>query len=122
MPNALRAEAINSAADLIHELETARTLPEAAIRAAVMRADEIEPAIIALVELAADGALLTPAQDNLLVFGLPALAVARRTKGCRPLLRMRGRLSEEELARLSGDFTAEYFAPIILAALDAHST
>src|SRR5882672_7818444 len=103
MATALRAEAINPAADLIRELETARALPEAAIRAAVVQADAIEPAVIALVELAADGALLTPAQENLLIFGLPALAAARRTKVYRPLLRMLQRLSEDELEWLSGD-------------------
>jgi uncharacterized protein len=122
MATALRTEAINPAAHLIRELETARAVPEAAIRAAVVQADEIEPAVIALVELAADGALLTPAQANLLIFGLPALAVARRNKVCQPLLRMLRRLSEDELEWLCGDLTAEYFAPIMLAVFDGDST
>jgi yecA family protein len=118
MPAAQRAKA----ADLIRELETARALPEAAIRAAVMQADEIEPAVIALVEQAADGALLTPAQANPLLFGLPALAVARRTKVYRPLLRMLKRLSEDEIEWLFGDATTEYFVPIMLAVFDGDST
>jgi yecA family protein len=118
MPTALRTETANPIADLIHELETARTLPRAALSAAVEHAVEIEPAIIALVEQAANGTLLIPKQANLLFFGLHALAAARRTGVYRPLMRMLRKLPEDDCEWLFGDATTETFAPIILAVFD----
>ena len=80
MALALRQEAAATAAEIITALETAHHLPETALRLAVERADEIAPAVIALVEQAADGVYLLPRQENLLFWGVHALAAGRRTE------------------------------------------
>ena len=103
----MRQEAVATAAEIITALETAHDLPETALRLAVERADEIAPAVIALVEQAADGVYLLPRQENLLFWGVHALAAGRRTELYQPLMRLLRQATEPRLDRLFGDCVTE---------------
>ena len=86
-------------AQIQDELETAQAVPARALAAAVEQADALAPAVIAVVEKAADGVFLLPRQENLLFFGLHALAAARRTEACPAFLKLL-RQPERQLDRL----------------------
>ncbi|MEX2034653.1 MAG: UPF0149 family protein [Xanthobacteraceae bacterium] len=120
MAVALRVEADVPVADIIYELETATALPEgeAALRAAVERAGEIEPVVIDLVEQAANGVYLIPKQANLLFFGILPLAAARRTGPYRPLVRLLRQRPERDLDWLFGDALPDKLTAIILSVFD----
>jgi yecA family protein len=76
-----------------------RELPTAALRAAVDRAAELAPSVIAVCDAAADGDHLMPREELLLLYGLHALAAARQTSVYRSLLRLLER-PERDLDRL----------------------
>jgi uncharacterized protein len=122
MQNALRAEVPVPIEEVIQELETARKLPEAAMRAAVERADEIEPAVIDVIEAAAAGALLLPAECNLGLFGMHALAAARRTALYRPLLRMMRAVPDDDIEWLFGIDTGRTLPSILLSTFDGDAS
>ncbi|MBV9221985.1 MAG: DUF1186 domain-containing protein, partial [Methylobacteriaceae bacterium] len=60
------------------QLENADGIP-AALPEAVAQAGALAPDVIAVVDAAARGVYLMPKQENLLFFGLHALAAARET-------------------------------------------
>ncbi len=68
------------------ELGTARGMPRASLLAAIDQAEALAPEVIDLIDLACKGILLTPPQENLLFYGVHALAAARRTELYEPLL------------------------------------
>lgn len=103
--------------DIHAELESARTPPVAAMRAAVGEAAAIAPDIIALVEMAAEGVYLLPSQDRLLFYGLPVLAAARHAALYQPLTRLLRR-PETELDRLLGDAVTETVPRILVSVFD----
>ncbi len=115
MQTALRANIPAPIEEVIRELGTARALPRAALEAAVARADEIEPAVISVIESAADGTLLVPAECNLGLFGMQALAAAQRTALYRPLVGMMTALSDDDIGWLFGIDSGRSLPPILLA-------
>jgi uncharacterized protein len=122
MQTALRADRPVPIEEIIRELETARKLPEAALRAAIARADEIEPAVIAVIEAAADGALLLPQETNLALFGMHALAAARRTALYRPLVRMMRAVGDDDIEWLFSIDPGRTLPPILLSIFDGDAS
>jgi hypothetical protein len=122
MQTALRADLPVPIEEVIRELETARQLPEAAVSAAVARADEIEPAVIALIESAAAGALLLPAECNLVLFGIHALAAARRTALYRPLVRMMRAVPDEDIEWMLGIDSGRTLSAVLLSTFDGDAS
>ncbi len=98
MTAALRQDAIDSVAEIVHGLETTRWRVDATLRRAVGHAAEIAPAVIGLVEKAAAGVYLIPKQENLLFWGIHVLAAARRTELYRPLLGLLRQCEEPSMA------------------------
>jgi yecA family protein len=98
-------------------LEAAQRPSPTALRSAVAQADALVPAVVEVLEKAADGVFLLPKQDRLLFYGLHAVAGARRTEPYRPLLRLLRR-PEHELDRLLGDAITETVPRIVLATFD----
>jgi uncharacterized protein len=81
-------EATDPVDAIVQELEAAEYRPDAALRRAVVHADGIAPAVIALVEKAAEGIYLFPKQQRLFFWGIHVLAAARHTTLYQPLLRL----------------------------------
>ncbi len=98
-------------------LEASERPSDEVMRFAAEKADALAPAVIEIMEKAADGVFLLPKQDRLLFFGLHALAAARRTDLHRPLLRLLRR-PERELDLLFGDTITETVPRILLATFD----
>jgi uncharacterized protein len=122
MQTALRADRPVPIEEVIRELETAKQLPRAAVSAAVARADEIEPAVVALIESAAAGALLLPAESNLVLFGMLALAAARRTALYRPVVRMIQAIPDEDIEWMLGIDSGRTLPPILLSTFDGDAS
>ena len=99
------------------ELESARTPPAEAIRAAVGEAAALAPAIVEMVSKAAEGTYLLPRQDRLLFYGVHVLAAARHAGLYRPLLQLLRR-PVAELDRLLGDALTETVPSIVLSVFD----
>ena len=79
-----------------------RGLPEAALRAAVTQPDALAPIVDALLKRAVEGEALLLAEENLIFFGVHAMAVARATSVCPAFVALlRG--SEIVLTRVFGD-------------------
>src|SRR5437870_11795357 len=121
MAYALRRETPLSVAEIVQALETAKGRPDAALTAAVRRADEIAPTVIALVEKAADGVYLIPKQADLLFWGIHVLAAGRCTGLYRPLLRLIRERDERDLDRLLGHVTTETLSRLIISVFDGDS-
>lgn len=102
---------------LIASLSTARTVPATALAAVMAQPQAVAPAIIAVVEKAADGIYLMPTQRRLLYWGMPALAAARHVPLCKPLLRLLRR-PEDELEDLLGWMVDEMLRGMLLACWD----
>ncbi len=105
-------------AELVEELRQARGRPEAALQRALPHAAAIAPAVIGLVEKAADGNVLTPPQSNLLFWGLPILAAGRRRELYRPLLRFLGGADDDTLNAYLGDAVTEILARVVVSVFD----
>jgi uncharacterized protein len=120
MTAALRLEATNSvsAAEIILALESAQWRPDAVLRQACSRAGEIAPAVIDVVEKAANGVYLTPKQRNLLFWGIHVLAAARRTELYRPLLELLRHCPEDDVDQLLGDATTQTIGGIVISVCD----
>jgi yecA family protein len=118
MANALRREAMVPVEQVIHDLETAKGRPDAALRNALPHAAEITPLVIELVEKAADGVFLIPRQENLLFWGVHILAAARCAELYRPLLRLMREQDESRLDELLSDATTETLPRIIISIFD----
>jgi yecA family protein len=115
----VRQEPADTAAGLVEQLKNARGRPsDAVLRRAVSCAAQIAPAVIELVEKAADDVYLTPAQANLLFWGVHALGGARRTELCRPLLLLLQNLDDESLHIHFGDGLADTVCRVIISVFD----
>ena len=99
------------------QLETSRRLPEEALRQAVLHADALAPAVVDVVERASAGVYLLPRQQQLLFYGLHAVAAGRVSAIYRPVMALL-RLSEDELDLLLGDTMTETLPKIVLAVFD----
>ena len=104
-------------ADTRAQLEAATRPPEQALRHAVAQASALAPAVVALLNKAADGVYLLPQQDRLLFYGLHALAAARRTELFQPLMRLLRR-PPYELERRLGHATTQTVPRLVLAVFD----
>jgi yecA family protein len=94
-------------------------LPEDALRAAVGQADQLAPEIATLLERAAQEEVLRLAEENLLFFGLHAVAAARVTSVCAPFVALlRG--SELTLDRLFGSDWSDEAGPILMSVYDGN--
>jgi len=98
--------------------ETARSPPAEALTAAIQHADALAPGVIAVIEKAARGVYLLPAEEGLLFFGVHALAAARHRPLYRPLMRLLRR-SDAAIDRLLGDAVGATLASIVLAVFDS---
>jgi yecA family protein len=103
--------------EIREELQNAQGLPARALSAAVTQASALAPEIIALIDKATRGVFLMPKQENLLFFGLHAVAAARETSVYRPLIALL-RLSELQLERLFGYSATEISTRLLLALFD----
>jgi yecA family protein len=118
MALALRQEAAPTAAEIIETLKAAEARPDAALQAAVGVAGEIAPAVIAVVEEAAEGGDLSPEHGNLLFWGIHVLGAARRTELYQPLIRLIRQYPADELEELLGGATTETLGKIIISVFD----
>jgi uncharacterized protein len=115
MTAAQTAEATPSLADIIQELEEADDRPDNALRIAVLYAADIAPRVIDVIEQAADGTDLVPAQENLLSWGIHVLAAGRRKELFLPLLRLVSQSSKDTLRGLIGSAITESLARIVIS-------
>jgi uncharacterized protein len=122
MALAQRQEPLFTPAEIIEALAAARAAPEFALRQAVVSADAIMPAVVDVVELAANRMYLVPKQEYLLFWGIHALAAARKTELYRPLLRLARASTENDLDRLLGDVTTETLPGVFLSVFDGDAT
>jgi yecA family protein len=118
MAVALQHEPSETAAEVIAALARAEMLPRTALRHAVEHADEIAPAVIDVVETAARGVFLMPQQENLLFWGVHAVAAAKRTELYRPILRLTHQSQPDDLERLLGDAVTETLKKVIISTFD----
>lgn len=98
-------------------LEAPMLPPSSVIRAASDCPEAIAPQVLALIEKAGRGALLTPRQQRLLRRGLHVLAAARLTAAWKPLLRLLRR-NRDELDRCLGLVVTETLPSVLLATFD----
>jgi Protein of unknown function (DUF1186)/SEC-C motif len=92
-------------------------LPRYAIAQCTIRIEESAPAMLAVLERAADGRPLSQEGETLLFRGLHILGAARNTQACRPLLQLLRRPADE-LDRLLGDAVTEGLARIVAGVFD----
>src|SRR5262245_49978127 len=110
-----------SATDVRRILEVAGERPDAALRDAFRVADELAPAVMQVIEQAANGVYLLPKQRNLFFWGIHALAAARRTELFQPLIRLLCHASEDDIDCLLGDGSTESLAGVLLSLFDGSS-
>jgi hypothetical protein len=87
---------------------------------ALIRMDDVEPKLLALLSLAADGGDLDDEQQNLLFYGLHLLGAARRHDAGAPLMRLL-RLPTERLDDLLGDALTLTLSQIVTGVFDGDS-
>jgi Protein of unknown function (DUF1186)/Uncharacterised protein family (UPF0149) len=118
MALALPEEATDPVAAVIQELEAAEYRPDAVLHRAVQHADAIAPAVIELVQKAADGVYLLPKQDRLFFWGIHILAAGRCTALYRPLLRLLRLERAGHLDDLFGDALTTTLPRILISTFD----
>jgi uncharacterized protein len=122
MALASRQEVAPTAAEIIESLSTAESRPDAVLRAAVDIAGEIAPAVIAVVEQAADGSDLSRGQGDLLFWGIHVLGSARRTELFQPLMRLVCQRSDDDLRSILGGARTETLHKIIISVFDGDTS
>ena len=98
--------------DLATALAVSRDMPAEAIDRAAARPDKIVLPVLAALERAAAGETVSERDQNLLFWGLHALAEARESRLLPPLLRLLRR-PDEELDRMLGDAITETLPRIV---------
>lgn len=98
-------------------LENAEGIQETALREAVQQAAALAPAVIAVAERMAGGAMPLPHELRLLRFGLYALAAARETSACPAFLALLKRPALE-LEWLFGDESTLDITQLLLGVFD----
>jgi len=101
----------------LHAVATERKLPVLALGQCTIRIEESSPALLALLERAADGETLAEDEETLLFRGLYILGGARVSQAYRPLLRLLRR-PWNELDYLLGDGITESLASIAASVFD----
>ena len=101
----------------LHAVATERKLPVLALGRCTIRIEESSPALLALLERAADGETLAEDEEMLLFRGLYILGGARVSQAYRPLLRLLRR-PRSELDYLLGDAITESLASIAAGVFD----
>jgi hypothetical protein len=101
----------------LHAVATERKLPVLALGQCTIRIEESSPALLALLERAADGEPLAEDENMLLFRGLYILGGARVDQAYRPLLRLLRR-PWNELDYLLGDAITESLASIAAGVFD----
>jgi len=91
--------------DYLTLLALQRSLPEFALGACLVRIEEAAPRLLALLDRAADGDVLSAEDENLFFRGLFVLGAARAGAGWRPLLRLLRRPADELDDRLGDALT-----------------
>jgi yecA family protein len=117
----LRQETTETAAEIVAALGTARNLQRDLLRRAAERADDIAPAVIDVVEMAARGVFLIPEQFNLLFWGLHAVAAARRTELHRPLLDLLRRVPADDITDLLGGAVQRTLVRMVISTFDGNA-
>ena len=103
--------------EILQAFEQAKGLPVEALKAAVKNASAVAPAVIEIMQKATGGTYLTPPQEDVLFFGLHALAAARETSAYRPLVDLL-HCSETTLEWVLGDDFVDTSAQLILSLYD----
>ncbi len=98
-------------------IATATAVPVDALKAAQANAAQLAPDVVALMEKAAAGVWLLPGQQNLLFYGLYALAAARRTEAFPALLALLAR-PDHDLDALFGDALGTDGAALVVSLYD----
>jgi uncharacterized protein DUF1186/SEC-C motif-containing protein len=101
----------------LHAVATERKLPVLALGQCTIRIEESSPALLALLERAADGETLAEDEEMLLFRGLYILGGARVSQAYLPLLRLLRRPGNE-LEYLLGDAITESLASIVAGVFD----
>ena len=101
----------------LHAVATERKLPVLALGQCTIRIEESSPALLALLERAADGEALAEDEETLVFRGLYILGGARVSQAYRPLLRLLRR-PWNELDYLLGDAITESLASIAAGVFD----
>ncbi|WP_187276071.1 DUF1186 domain-containing protein [Methylobacterium sp. WL116] len=101
-------------------LSLAETLPEPLLRRALAEPDLVADETLRLLSVAAEGAELTPEQENLLFWGLHVLAHARDPRLLAPLLRFL-RQDEEIVDAVLGDAVTTTLARMIASLFDGRT-
>jgi len=104
----------------LHAVATERKLPVLALGQCTIRIEESSPALLALLERAADGEPLAEDENMLLFRGLYILGGARVDQAYRPLLRLLRR-PWNELDYLLGDAITESLASIAAGVFDGNA-
>lgn len=102
-------------------LETARDLPREALRAGLVVASDLAPSVIAVVDKAASGATLSPAEEQLLLYGLYVLAAARDHSAYLAFMNLLGG-SEQRMLGLFGDDYIPTVVRLLLGLFDGDAT
>lgn len=103
--------------EILRAFEQAEGLPAAALRAAVANAPAIAPTVAEIMGKVMDGVYLTPPQEDVLFFGLHALAAARETSLYRPVLDLLS-CPETTLEWVLGDDFVDTSAQLVLSLYD----
>ena len=101
----------------LHAVATERKLPVLELGQCTIRIEESSPALLALLERAADGEALAEDEETLVFRGLYILGGARVSQAYRPLLRLLRR-PWNELDYLLGDAITESLASIAAGVFD----
>ena len=103
--------------EILRAFETADEPPEAALRAAVDEAEEIATLVSGLLLKADEGVFLLPGQQNIVFFGLYALAAARETSAFGALTDFLHR-PEHDLEALFGDALTNDLSSLLTSLYD----
>jgi hypothetical protein len=110
------AESLTTDAILDAFATAGRVLPRDALKQAAERWDEIGPALIAVLEAAANGADPSERADSILLFGIYLMAQLRESRAFRPLLALAA--DSARIERILGDAIAEDLSVILARVYD----
>ena len=103
--------------EITSALKSADTLPEEALRAGLAEADQLAPAVFALVDKLCDGIYLLPQENELLRYGLTLLAAARHA-GLFPYLLKLTRQPAHALGQVFPFYIIDNLARLLLSVWD----
>jgi yecA family protein len=110
-----------TAEEILAKFAATRNLPHEALRAAVTQAEAITPALLALAERVKRGVYLLPDEQNVLFYGLYALAAAKATPFYRALTDML-HADEDQLECILSDTLTEDLPAMLIGVFDGDPT